>query len=233
MNGNQVVIDETRLRQNVLAFLRSPAAEPVYEELEIPWWLCLIGAIILFIAGLCMLPTIIWTLAGLQALWSVIRLEQFKPLWDDPRKKPEALVPLICAGIIIGPDQKHALVLGTFLPPSKYSMDWLAKKASEFADLYIGGEAESPEDQPLLALLQDDVYRHSRRRPVPEPQAEGAPLYLFDVEVNPHEGRETPLDVVLFAFVAEPGRKSEDGEKGDIVNIPWRVVEDAVWISGS
>src|SRR5688572_31653162 len=112
MNGDQIVIDETRLRQNVLAFLRSPAAESVYEELEIPWWLCLIGAIILFIAGLCMLPTIIWTLAGLQALWSVIRLEQFKPLWDDPRKKPEALVPLICAGIIIGPDQKHALVLG-------------------------------------------------------------------------------------------------------------------------
>ena len=232
MNGDQIVIDETRLRQNVLAFLRSSAAEPVFEELETPWWLCLIGAIILLIAGLCMLPTVIWTLAGLQAIWSVIRLEQFQPLWDDPRKKPEALIPLICCGIIIGPDRKHALALGTFLPPSKYSVGWLAKKAAAFADLYVSGEANSPDDEPLLKLLQDDMYRPLRRRPVPEPHAEGAPLMLFDVEVNPEEGRETLHDVVLFAFVAEPGRKSDDGERGDIVNIPWSVVQDAVRIGG-
>lgn len=233
MKSDRIVIDETRLRQNVLAFLRSPAAEPVYEELEIPWWLCLIGAIVLLIAGLCMLPTVIWTLAGLQAIWSVIRLQQFQPLWDSPRKNPEALIPLICCGIIIGPDRKHALALGTFLPPSKYSMDWLAKKAAAFASLYVSGETNSPDDVPLLKLLQDDMYRPLRRRPVPEPQAEGAPLLLFDVEVNPEEARATPLDVALFAFVAEPSRESDEGEKGDIVNIPWRVVDDAVWIRGA
>jgi len=230
MDADRIFIDETILRRNVLAFLRSPAAEPVYEELEIPWWLCLIGAVIMLIAGMCMLPTVVWTLAGLQALWSVARLEQFQPLWNHPRNKPEALIPLICAGIIIGPDGKHALALGTFLPPSKYSMDWVAKKALAFGDLYITGEAETPADEPLLKLLRDDTYRPSRRRPVPEPHAEGAPLLLFDVEVTAQEGRETPYDVVLFAFVAEPGRKADDGERGDIVNIPWRVVDEGVQI---
>jgi hypothetical protein len=230
MHGECIFIDEAILRRNVLAFLRSPAAESVYEELEIPWWLCVIGAMIMLIAGLCMLPTIVWTLAGLQVLWSVVRLEQFQPLWNHPRKNPEALIPLICAGIIIGPDGKHALALGTFLPPSKYSMDWLAKKALAFGDLYIAGEAETPADEPLLKLLQDDTYRPSRRRPVPEPHAEGAPLLLLDVEVSAQEGRETPYDVVLFAFVAEPSRKVDDGEKGDIVNIPWAVVNEAVQV---
>lgn len=224
MNGDRITIDEAALRRNLQAFLRSPAAEPVYEELEIPFYVCLLGAVLLLVVGTCMLPTVIWTLAGLQAIWSVLKLEPFKPAFDNPRKRPESLVPLICHGIIIGPDRKHALVLGTFLSPARYSADWLAQKAAHFGQLYSGEATPASHDAELLAQLRDDVYRPGRRRRVPASHSDGTELLLFDVEVNPYESQETPFDTVLFAFVAEPG------EKGDTVNIPWKVAQDAVRI---
>jgi len=224
MNGDRITIDEVSLRRNLQAFLRSPAAEPVYQELEIPFSVCFLGALLLIVMGTCMLPTIVWTLAGLQLLWGVLTLEPFKPAFDNPRKRPESLVPLICHGIIIGPDRKHALVLGTFLPPSRYSCDWLAMKAALFGQLYTGEAAASSHDAELLALLRDDAYRPCRRRRVPEPHAEGVEMFLFDVVVNVNEVQVAPFGAPLFAFVAEPG------EKGDTVNIPWKVAQDAVRI---
>jgi hypothetical protein len=223
VNADHIHIDDARLRSNLQAFLRTPAAEPIFEEFDTPWWLCLLGAIILLIAGLCMLPTIIWTLNGLEALWSVLKLEQFKPLGDNPRQHPEKLVPLIAHGIIIGPDQKHALALGTFAPSSTYSANWLAAKAAWLGELYSEDEP-SPEDKPVWDLLRDDTFHPYRRRRLPEPHAEGKELYLLDVEVHPGEGQETPQGTVLFAFVAEPG------EKGEIAPLPWSATQGAVFV---
>jgi hypothetical protein len=168
-----------------------------------------------------MLPTIVWTKNGLKAIWSVLRLEQFSVLKDNPSRKPETLVSLIAHGVIIGPDQKHALALGS-LTPGRRTPDDLAQMAAWLANVYEEGPSR-PEEEPLFETLRDDTYRPWRRRRVPEPFA-GAEeeLYLFDVEVDPQEGRPTPYDTVMFAFVAKPG------EKGEIVQVPWGVADAAV-----
>lgn len=231
MNHDRIFIDEPLLRRNALAFLRSPGGQPVLEMFDFTFGMCLVLAAIACCIGLCLLPTIIWTIAGLQSLWYVLKLEPFEPMWNNPKQKPELLVPLICHGIIIGPDGKHALALGTFRSPSEYSVDWLARKAAFFAAVYLkDDEASGPEHEELRKLLEDDTYRPHRRRRVPEPYAEGMDLLLFDVEVDAAQARETPYETAMFAFVADYGDKEKKGEKGEIAAIPWYVVNDAVQI---
>jgi hypothetical protein len=218
-------IDDTALRRDVLAHLRSPASENVYAAIEVSWWVCALGAALMACAGLCMLPTVIWTIAGLRALWSVFKLEQFNV--PNPRLHPEKLVPLIAYGIIIGPDKRHGLVLATFSSQSQYACNWMAEKASQFAELYAQSKARTNDsrDEALCALLRDDIYDPARRRRVPEPNAQGADLWLLDVEVDPQQMQIWPDKAALFAFIAEPG------ERGDVVQIPWSVVANAVRIS--
>ena len=226
MTGDKISIDEAALQRNVAAFLRTPAAERVYEELDTPWWLCLIVWVFVLVAGLIMLPTIIWTITGLKMIWSALRFQQFSVLADNTRRRPDLIKPLIGCGIIIGPDEKHALALGTFRSPREYSADRLAMKASELATLYSDG-SDRPEDKSVCELLHDDTYHPYRRRRVPEPHAEGLEMFLLDVEVELPEGRMTPYDTVLFAFLAT------GGDKGEIVQIPWAVVQDAVHIAAN
>ena len=231
MPTQRIIIDETRLKQNVLAYLRSPAAEPVFQELAIPFFLCCIMAAVLLCAGMCMLPTVIWTLAGVEMLWSLLKLEPFKPAFENPRQKAESLVPLIGHGIIIGPNQgmpKHfGLVLGSFQSLTQCPPDWLAQNAKAFAKMYLDRSGPiAPEEEAIRALLADDNYRPNRRRLVPEPQAQRCQLWLFDAELEIEQGRHTPFATVLFAFVAEPG------EKGELIQIPWPVVHDAVTVLG-
>jgi hypothetical protein len=230
MPTQRIIIDEARLKQNVLAYLRSPAAEPVFQELAIPFYLCCIMAAVLLCAGMCMLPTVIWTLAGVEMLWSLLKLEPFKPAFENPRQKAESLVPLIGHGIIIGPDRsqqgmpkRFGLVLGSFQSLAQCPPDWLAQNAKAFAQMYLDRSGSIPrEEEAIRALLADDHYRPNRRRPVPEPQAQRCQLWLFDAELEVEQGRETPFATVLFAFVADPG------EKGELIQIPWSVVQDAV-----
>jgi len=223
MHSDRIQIDDVRLRANLQAYLRTPAAEQIFDEFDTPWWLCFIGLGILLTIGCCMLPTIIWTLDGLKSLWSVLKLEPLSELGKSVHNDPNSLVPIVAHGIIIGPDQKHALALGTFLPSRDYSVDSLASQAAWMGKLY---KTDSPraQDRPLWELLRDDSYRPCRRRRVPEPSADGKELYLFDVEVNPQESAALPLETVLFAFVATVG------EKGEIMQLPWAVTQGAVEI---
>jgi hypothetical protein len=223
MHSDQIQIDDARLRANLQAYLRTPAAEQIFDEFDSPWWLCFIALGILLTFGCCMLPTIIWTLDGLKALWSVLKLEPLSELGKSVRNDPNSLVPIVAHGIIIGPDQKHALAVGTFLPTSEYSVDWLSSQAAWMGELY--GQSNPPhEDRPLWELLRDDNYRPYRRRRVPEPFADGKQLYLLDVEVDPREGAASPQGAVLFAFVATVG------EKGEIMQLPWAITQGAVEI---
>lgn len=223
MTNDLISINNEKLRRNVEKFLQSPEGSEILDEFDTPWWLCVIAAMILFIAGLFMVVSIIWAPAGFKALWSVIRLEQFSVLKRNPKDHPELLQPLICNGIIIGPDQRHALVLGTFTTPGQYSADWLARSAARFAEIYSSGTTHTDE-QALLELLRDDTYQSGRRRVVPMSSSSGPELVLFDAEVNLRQGTMSPLDSVLMAFVALPG------EHGEFVQIPWKVVASAVQI---
>lgn len=229
MSHDRIFIDEPTLRRNVQAYLRSPGGQPILEMFDFTLGMCLVLAAIACCIGLCMLPTIIWTIAGLKSLWYVLKLEPFEPWWNNPKHKPELLVPLICHGVIVGPDQTHALALGTFRPPAEYSIDWLARKADFLASVYTRRDAGSgPEHAALWKLLHDDIYHPHRRRRVPEPYAEGLDLLLFDVEVEANQARATPYNTAMFAFVADYGDQENRGEKGEIAMIPWYVVNDAV-----
>jgi len=186
--------------------------------------MCLAAGVFLGCMGLCMVPTIVWTLAGLQALWSVARLQFLEPMNDNAAKHPERLMPLVAHLVIIGPDRQHALALGTFLPSNRYSVDWLAQLARWFGEVYVGKAADLASHAELYTLLHDDMYRPDRRRCVPERYSNGLELYLFDVELNIHESQVTTYGTPLFAFAAEPG------EKGEIAALPWFVVKDAVHV---
>jgi hypothetical protein len=148
-----------------------------------------------------------------------------QPIYDNPARHPERLAPLIGHGIIIGPDQRHALVLGTFAPAASCSPDWLSQLAAWLGQVYSGSAGDVPAHQELHALLRDDNYRPDRRRRVPAAYAGGHELYLFDVELNPSESFVSPNGTPLFAFAAEPG------EKGEIAALPWYVVQDAVRVA--
>lgn len=215
-------IDDAELRRKVLDYLRSPAAEYIFKAVEVPFWLSVVGAALLGCAGLCMLPTIIWTLAGLRALWSVLRLEQFRV--PNARQHPEKLVPVIGYSIIVGPDKRHGLILATFGSQSQCDPSWMADKASRLAELDSQAKAGTsrPEDEPICALLREDSFRPSRRRKIPESFAKHADLWMLDVEADPKEVFVWPDRAALFAFVAEPG------ERGDVVQIPWKIVASAV-----
>jgi hypothetical protein len=223
MQSDRIQIDDARLQANLQGFLRTPAGANVLDMFDSPFWMSAILWLILLCSGLCMLPTIILTLAGLKALWMAIRFEPFDQS-DNAARHPDQLRAIIAPLIIIGPDRKHALALGTFLPPDQYSADWLAQLARWCGKVYTTPEAQiqAPE---LAALLADDIYRPHRRRRVPARDSDGKELYLLDVEVDLIEGEETPFESVLFAFAAHP-----EGEKGEIMQLPWGVTQGAVTV---
>lgn len=173
--GDAIQVDDERFRQSWHQFLKHPASIPVREELETSWALCFIGWFILLIAGRIMLVTIRWTLNGLKALWSVITFEPFGALRDNPSRNPDAYQPILAFGIIIGPDQKHALALSTFRPSREVSLDRIARTAGELGVLYVGG-SDDPKDAETFELLRDDAYRPCRRRKLPEAYAQGQDL---------------------------------------------------------
>jgi hypothetical protein len=216
-------IDDNALRQDVVAFLRSPSGQRVLEDLHIPLWLCAAGAIILGCAGMCMLPTIIWTLTGVRALLSLVRLVQ--STGGNPQEHPEKLVPLIGYVAVVGPDQQHALVLATFGAQSLSDPALLASKANQIAKIYgwCKSSTSIAADEPLCTLLRDDTFQPRRRRRLPELWAEHAELWLLDVKLDPQEVFIwEEQNVVLAALVAEP----ED--RGGVAHIPWSVVQNAV-----
>lgn len=221
MAREQLLIDDAALERNLQAFLRTPAGSEVRDSFDMPLWLCVFAGMMLFCAGMCLLPTIVWTLAGAQMLWALLRLEFLKPAWENGSRKPELLRPLIGYGIIIGPSGKYALVVGTFRPNREYSPTQIEELAEFLAGVY-SGRNEDPQHAALAELLRDDIHQANRRRRVPEPYAEGLELYLFDVEIDPHKVILTDAGTPLFLFAAEPG------EKGEIAQVPASVGAGAI-----
>jgi hypothetical protein len=220
-SSDAIHCNDEQFRQNWHQFLKHPASAAVREELETSWALCFIGWFILLIAGLIMLVTIRWTLDGLKALRSVITFEPFGALRDNPVRNPDGYQPILAFGIIIGPDQKHALALATFKPAREVSLDQVARIAGELGILYIGG-SDDPADQESFQLLRDDTYRAYRRRRVPARYDAGLDLWLLDVEIDLKEARVTPYDVVAIAMIARKG------DSGPIAQLPWAVAQGAV-----
>jgi hypothetical protein len=222
--ADRIFIDEAQLQTTAQQYLRSPYAQKVYEEFDVSFGMCLFMNCLVGCFGLLMLPTIRWTLDGAKCLWSAATFESFGAMKKNARHNPGKLRALILHLIIIGPDRKHALAVGTFRPAGSYSADWLAQAAAKLANIYTQGPS-SPSEQPLYELLRDDTFHPNRRRLIPPPIDYGLELMLFDVEIeNLAEGRETPYESVMFTFLAEPE------EKGGIIQVPWAVAAEAVQV---
>jgi hypothetical protein len=161
-------------------------------------------------------------LDGLKGLWMIVTLQNFKPMFETSRKHPERIHPVLAAGIIIGPDRKHALAVGSFQPTKSYSFERLAAKAAYFGDVYSDGPSNDREEG-LYTLLKDDTYRAYRRRRVPDEYSDGIELYLFDVEVDLHQSFPLTPDTRLFLFAT-----NNVGESGTIAMAPWLVADDAI-----
>ncbi len=215
-------IDHPRLRSLVARHLRSPEAAPVYDEFHVPWALGAALTAGALVAGNFLIPTLVGTRLGLQLIWFAIRGKAFDSRGKHLRDDPDRLRPLITHGIIIGPGG-HGLVLGSFDPAVDADTTFLAERAALLANLYAEGP-ESPEDQAALTLLRDDTYQRNRRRAVPEPQAGGRALTLFDLKIDDEQIGVGPGGGILVACVATP----PDDPDALIVQIPWSVIADAV-----
>ncbi|MBX6316064.1 MAG: hypothetical protein IRY99_24600 [Isosphaeraceae bacterium] len=89
-------------------FLRTPDADRVYEEFEVPWLLSVIVTLIAFSCGLVCLPTIVGTRLGGRLILFAVRLQAFESRGRQLRQGLDQLHPLMAHGIIIGP-QGHGL----------------------------------------------------------------------------------------------------------------------------
>ncbi|MBX6316063.1 MAG: hypothetical protein IRY99_24595 [Isosphaeraceae bacterium] len=92
---------------------------------------------------------------------------------------------------------------------------------SQLGELYVHGPTTA-DDEPMVKLLRDDIYRRNRRRRVPEPQAEGRELYLFDLQIDEQEIGLGPSGGILVACLATRG------DDGVIKQIPWAAVDGTV-----
>lgn len=215
-------IDHPKLRSLVARYLRTPESEPVYDEFEVPPALSAALTFVALVAGSVLVPTLIGTRFGLKLIGFAIRGEAFDSRGKHLRAEPDRLRPLIAHGIIIGPSG-HGLVLGSFDTRVEANTEFLAERAALLAHLYAEG-SDAPDDQAALALMRDDNYRRNRRRPVPEPQAQGRSLTLFDIKIDPEQIGVGPGGGILVACVAT----GPDDADPLIVQIPWSVVADAV-----
>lgn len=218
--GDSIQLDDEKLRHNWLQFVRSPESARVRQELSPSWSACLAWWLILLVAGLILLVTIRWTLVGLQMLFAFLTFAPFRALQENPLRQPDEYQPLLAHGIIVGPDQKHALVLATFEPSSEISHERNAGIARELAEHYSHSDEDS--DPETLALLRADEYRLYRRRKVPAAHNYGFKLLLLDVEIDLAECIQSPEETLLLALVARKG------ESGPIAQLPWSVAATAV-----
>ena len=226
-NLADITLDENAFRERLQAFLRTSYSEEVWETLAAGGAEHVAANVLYLIAGVFQLFTIIWTWSGIKTIWAVVsgRVSSELKKSNVTRDTPEKIHPLLAACIIIGPDRKHALGLGTFQATSTYTFNWLAQRAEYFGRLYADGAQHSSEGA-MVALLKDDMYEPYRRRAVPEPFAEGVELYLIDIEVDPGQVILTPFP--FFAFAA-----TDPGPSGLIAAVPKAVAEGALRYSNA
>lgn len=220
MNPVRIWVDPIGLVRNVSVFLRTPAANAVYDEFDMSVGMAFLMTCILFVSGLVMLATIVHAVNGVKALWSCVTLAPFRQIPNNVRHRPESIRPLLGHGIIIGPTG-HALVIGAFSLSEPGISDWLAQVATFLGHLYRDG-AKVPDHEGLFRLLRDDKFHSGRRRKLPEPFAQGREVYLFDVLTNIRDGVLTPHDSVAMLFV------TTGVATGQIKQIPWSVAGDAI-----
>jgi hypothetical protein len=227
-------VDELRLRQVVLTYLKSEAGRELLRKFGTTWIHALIFSAVAFVLAIFAIISIIFFVPGIRLMQCVFSGEFFRGIGRDFSHRPAELFPLIALGVMIGPDRKAALALGSFRPHGQQDFVRMSKLAQLLFEIYVGsGDGARPEHQAMRALMQADSYVPHRRRRVPEPYAQGMDLLLFDVWLQDEiETCETPLGHVAMSFVADIGKPEDEGLAGEINSIPWSVVAPAVYFNG-
>ena len=215
---SHIAVDQKRLRQSTLAFMRSKQAESLLRDSETSFLTSIFTCFIALLAGLVTILTVKWAKTGFGFVMSCMKLEMIRQRKSPWRKHPELAVPLICHAVIVSPDGSRGLVLGTFDPSRPNCQDEMARMAQQLGRIYVSGP-ESTEQQEIYELLRDDVYQPQRRRATPNTES----ALLFDVRFETAGGMRSPFQTLMYAFVAMV-------DEGPIKQIPWSVVDPAVRI---
>jgi hypothetical protein len=223
-------IDCKILNARIRAFLKSPDAKPVWDELTNSVLFNVVASFFMAMIGLILLCTIVLTKVGFEMLKGILLSFVTLEVFRDPKKElqahPERLQPLVLASVIAAPNG-HGLMLGSLSARTQSNGDFLARKAGELADIYTEGSSEDEDE--ITKLLRDDVYVPNRRRQVPASHSEGHDLLLFDMEFDAENIHFSPDETGWVAAVATVKQDEEAGPpRGCVVQIPWRVVAAAV-----
>ncbi len=228
-------VDLDDFERRVRDFLASPKAAKVWGELTNT---VLFNVIVLF----CMIPvalllccTIVLTKFGFELLCELVGSLLTLKVFQNPRRElerhPERIQPLLLATIVIGPEW-HGMLLGSSCRKTQSDLEFLRRKANEFAEIYANGS--EAKDGKLFTLIRDDLYVGDRRRMVPTSHSEGCELYIFDIKL---ERKEIYMANDLSGWVAAIGVRFEESQSvtnekptpfRNVEQIPWNVVEDSV-----
>jgi hypothetical protein len=223
-------VDYQKLRGNVKQFLTSPASEAVWKEFENSVLFNLVVSILVLPIGLLLICTIVLARIGFDIivgiLKSFITLEVFRNQRKKLQNDPDGVVPMLVAGIIIGPDG-HGVVLGTFSKEGQSDLAILGRRAIEFGKIYAEG-AMADGDEVIANMLAEDSYIPGRRRLVPASHSDGREMLVFDMEIDTKQAFSA--DGVVWVACVAPRKEIVDGEpvRGEIVQIPWHVVVSAI-----
>ena len=226
------------LKARFRKYIDGPDSKQIWEELTNSVLFNIVGSLILIVLALILICTVILTWTGIKLLFAMIKSFLTLEVFRDPRREylenPDRLRPLIVASIITGPSG-HGLMLGTMSDETQGDAPFLARKAAEFADIYLDESGDGEGD--FFDLLRDDTYHPYRRRAVPASHSEGHNLVLFDMQYNKDEIHFAQDDSAWLAAVITIDEPKTDGKDappndpppGRIVQIPWEVVENAVF----
>lgn len=217
--NNLMSVDQSRLRADAVAYLRSPKAKAMLADNEISFLTSIFICFVVIIAGLLLILTIKWSKIGVGLLVGGLTLAPIRERRSEFRRHPDRVKPLICHGVIM--KGELGLVLGSLADPDHRQ---LASVAKQLGEIYTRGPSHANEKQ-IFDLLRDDAYHPQRRRKLPDPFSGYADFVLFDVQLPYGVGALSPYASTLHAFV------TTEEDDGKMMQIPWDVVGDAVHFS--
>jgi hypothetical protein len=88
-SATRIELDFARFRQTWLDFAKHPASARLRDQMTTSFGMCLFIWIFLFCIAMFMIITIWHAIDGFKGLWSLLKLEPFEALHDNPTEKPD------------------------------------------------------------------------------------------------------------------------------------------------
>lgn len=212
------MIDYAATRQNLKEWIQSPAFDEYLKTTRPqPKWRFVVGGILTLTP---VFPLGIWALvSGLR------RSKSQKQARLVTKSEAANWEPIACAIVIANSQaltipgaQAPSVLVGAFDYDDDYFED-LYDFSMEVMALY-GAEpgTVAPEHRQVAELINDDIYRPQRRRPVPPNLSRGRALLLFDAIVESNHFPQGQIDSPIVVCASDPLRS------GPIIHLPLDLV---------